>query len=89
MDINGIVGEMGAGKADLALASLSSDPDRLEKMDFSDTYYEGKLVEEGSPEQIFDAPQNSRLQDFLMECCPAWLLFFIPPALLPRCGCIP
>ena len=42
MDFNGIVGEMGAGKADLALAGLSPDPDRLEKMDFSDTYYEGK-----------------------------------------------
>ncbi len=42
MDFNGIIGEMGAGKADLALAGLSPDPDRLEKMDFSDTYYEGK-----------------------------------------------
>ena len=42
MDFNGIVGEMGAGKADLALAGLSPDPDRLEKMDFSDCYYEGK-----------------------------------------------
>ena len=42
MDFNGIVGEMGAGKADLALAGLSPDPDRLEKMDFSDCFYEGK-----------------------------------------------
>lgn len=42
MDFNGIVGEMGAGKADLALAGLSPDPDRMEKMDFSDCYYEGK-----------------------------------------------
>ena len=42
MDFNGIVEEMGAGKADLALAGLSPDPDRLLKMDFSDTYYEGK-----------------------------------------------
>ena len=42
MDFNGIVGEMGAGKADLALAGLSPDPDRLLKMDFSDCYYEGK-----------------------------------------------
>ncbi len=42
MDFNGILGEMGAGKADLALAGLSPDPDRLEKMDFSDIYYEGK-----------------------------------------------
>ena len=42
MDFNGIVNEMGAGKADLALAGLSPDPDRMEKMDFSDTYYEGK-----------------------------------------------
>ena len=42
MDFNGIIGEMGAGKADLALAGLSPDPKRLEKMDFSDCYYEGK-----------------------------------------------
>ena len=42
MDFNGIVGEMGAGKADLALAGLSPDPDRLLKMDFPDCYYEGK-----------------------------------------------
>lgn len=42
MDFNGIIGEMGSGKADLALAGLSPDPERLEKMDFSDIYYEGK-----------------------------------------------
>ncbi len=42
MDFNGILGEMGAGSADLALAGLSPDPDRQEKMDFSDIYYEGK-----------------------------------------------
>ena len=28
---------------------------------------EGKLVEEGSPEQIFNHPQNPRLQDFLSK----------------------
>ena len=42
MDFNGIIGEMAAGKADLAIAGLSPDPERLEKMDFSDCYYEGK-----------------------------------------------
>ena len=42
MSFNGIVGEMGAGSADLAIAGLSPDPERLEAMDFSDTYYEGK-----------------------------------------------
>ena len=42
MSFDGIVGEMGAGVADLALAGLSPDPDRLEKMDFSDIYYGGK-----------------------------------------------
>ena len=26
---------------------------------------DGKLVEEGTPEQIFEHPQNPRLQDFL------------------------
>ena len=42
MDFNGIVGEMAAGTADLAIAGLSPDPERLEKMDFSDIYYGGK-----------------------------------------------
>ncbi len=42
VDFNGIIGEMGAGVADLAMAGLSPDPDRLEKMDFSDIYYGGK-----------------------------------------------
>lgn len=42
MDFNGIVGEMGAGVADLALAGLSPDPERAEKMDFSMIYYGGK-----------------------------------------------
>lgn len=42
MDFDGIPDELGAGKADLAMAGLSPDPDRLLKMDFSDIYYEGK-----------------------------------------------
>lgn len=42
MDFKGIPDELGAGAADLALAGLSPDPDRLLKMDFSDIYYEGK-----------------------------------------------
>ena len=42
MDFKGIPDEMGNGAADLALAGLSPDPDRLLKMDFSDIYYEGK-----------------------------------------------
>lgn len=42
MDFNGIVGEMAAGTADLAIAGLSPDPDREDSMDFSDMYYEGK-----------------------------------------------
>lgn len=42
MSFDGIVGEMGAGVADLALAGLSPDPERKEKMDFSDIYYGGK-----------------------------------------------
>ncbi len=42
VDFNGIIGEMGAGVADLAIAGLSPDPKRLEKMDFSDIYYGGK-----------------------------------------------
>jgi len=42
MDFNGIIGEMSAGTADLAIAGLSPDPDREIAMDFSDMYYEGK-----------------------------------------------
>ena len=42
MDFNGIVGEMAAGTADLAIAGLSPDPDRESAMTFSDMYYEGK-----------------------------------------------
>lgn len=42
MDFDGITEEMGTGSADLAMAGLSPDPDRLLKMDFSDIYYEGK-----------------------------------------------
>ncbi len=42
MDFNGILGEMAAGTADLAIAGLSPDPERLTAMDFTDVYYEGK-----------------------------------------------
>ena len=42
MDFKNIPEELGKGAADLAIAGLSPDPDRLLKMDFSDTYYEGK-----------------------------------------------
>ncbi len=42
MDFNGIIGEMSAGAADLAMAGLSPDPDRETAMTFSDIYYEGK-----------------------------------------------
>lgn len=42
VDFNGILGEMAAGSADLAMAGLSPEPERAEKMDFSDIYYGGK-----------------------------------------------
>ena len=42
MDFNGIVGEMAAGTADLAIAGLSPEPERETAMDFSNIYYEGK-----------------------------------------------
>ncbi|MBQ4600042.1 MAG: transporter substrate-binding domain-containing protein [Oscillospiraceae bacterium] len=42
MSFNGIVGEMAANGADLAMAGLSPDPDRETAMDFSDIYYAGK-----------------------------------------------
>jgi len=42
MDFNGILGEMAANTADLAIAGLSPDPERQEAMDFSDIYYAGK-----------------------------------------------
>ncbi|MBE6934515.1 MAG: transporter substrate-binding domain-containing protein [Ruminococcaceae bacterium] len=42
VDFNGILGEMAAGSADLAVAGLSPEPERAEKMDFSEIYYGGK-----------------------------------------------
>lgn len=42
VNFDGILAEMGTGVADLAMAGLSPDPDRLEKMDFSNIYYGGK-----------------------------------------------
>ena len=42
VNFDGILSEMGTGVADLAMAGLSPDPDRLEKMDFSNIYYGGK-----------------------------------------------
>ena len=42
VDFNGIINEMGAGSADLAMAGLSPEPERAEKMDFSEIYYGGK-----------------------------------------------
>ena len=42
VDFNGILGEMAAGSADLAMAGLSPEPERAEKMDFSEIYYGGK-----------------------------------------------
>ncbi len=42
VSFNGIPDELGSGAADLAIAGLSPDPDRLLKMDFSDIYYGGK-----------------------------------------------
>lgn len=42
VSFNGIINEMAAKKADLAMAGLSPDPERLLTMDFSDIYYAGK-----------------------------------------------
>ena len=42
MSFDGIIMEMAAGKADLAIAGLSPDPDRAGTIDFSDIYYGGK-----------------------------------------------
>ncbi len=42
VDFNGIINEMAIGSADLAMAGLSPEPKRAEKMDFSDIYYGGK-----------------------------------------------
>ena len=42
MDFDGVLMEVATGKVDIGLAGLSPDPDRMDAMDFSDTYYEGK-----------------------------------------------
>ena len=57
MSFNGILGEMSAKSADLAIAGLSPDPERLEAMDFSDIYYAGKqafLTVESKASQFTD-----------------------------------
>ncbi len=66
MDFDGIPDELGAGKADLALAGLSPDPDRLLKMDFSDIYYEGKqaFVTVTSKASLFTDLESTNKADF-------------------------
>ena len=41
MDFDGTLAELAAKKVDLSLAGYSPDPARMDKMDFSDIYYEG------------------------------------------------
>lgn len=41
MDFDGTLAELAAKKVDISLAGYSPDPARLDKMDFSDIYYEG------------------------------------------------
>lgn len=41
MDFDGCLTELAAKKVDLVLAGLSPDPERMDKMDFSDLYYMG------------------------------------------------
>ena len=66
MDFKGIPDELGAGAADLALAGLSPDPDRLLKMDFSDIYYEGKqaFVTVKSKTSLFTDLASTNSADF-------------------------
>lgn len=51
MDFNAILGAVSSGKADMAMAGLSVTPDRLQEVDFSDSYCTGiqvMIVPEGS-----------------------------------------
>ena len=41
MDFDGVLTELAAKNVDLGIAGLSPDPERMDKMDFSDVYYEG------------------------------------------------
>lgn len=41
MDFDGCLAELAAKNVDIALAGLSPDPERMDKMDFSDIYYLG------------------------------------------------
>ena len=41
MDFDGTLADLAAKKVDLSLAGYSPDPARMDKMDFSDIYYEG------------------------------------------------
>lgn len=63
MDFKGIVGEMSTGNADLALAGLSPDPERLIAMDFSDIYYEGKqalITTKANADKITDLASSNQ-----------------------------
>ena len=41
MDFDGVLLELANGSVDLGIAGISPDPERADKMDFSDIYYEG------------------------------------------------
>ena len=41
MDFDGVLTELAAKNVDLGIAGLSPDPERMDKMDFTDVYYEG------------------------------------------------
>ena len=52
MDFNSIVGAVASGKADMGMAGMTVDPDRLQSVNFSDSYATGVqvvIVPENSP----------------------------------------
>lgn len=65
MSFNGILGEMAAKSADLAIAGLSPDPERQEVMDFSDIYYAGKqafVTVEAKKDQFTDLASTNKAE---------------------------
>ena len=55
MDFDGLLGALNAEKADLVLACMTPDPERLENADFSELYYTDKnvvIVKKGEEDKI-------------------------------------
>ncbi len=64
MEFGSVLTAVSTGKADVAMAGLTVDPDRLHEVDFTDSYAKGKqviIVKEGSDIQSADDLADKRI----------------------------